>query len=396
MHRMDRPHSQSAPGRGRWPLGLLALTAATGGGALLALAWHYANVLKDGALDARHQPDRFDLEVVALEEGRITLRADGGVSSEGDWTREGTYGLEWEGGYGRLGAIRASAGREVVRDFIPFGGTPRVGVRARVDGFAFPGSPRHGHAIDFEEVSIPGELGALPAWLVPGASDTWAVFVHGKGSNRREVLRILPALQQMRLPVLAFGYRNHEGAPSSSDGFYRYGQTEWRDLDAAARYALEHGARDIVLVGYSMGGAIAVNCLFESEWATRVRGLILDSPMLDLSAAIDLGARRKGAPELLTGLVRWTAGWRFGVDWERLNYLRQAGRLAAPILLFHGDNDPTVPVAVSDALAAARPDLVTYHRVQGAAHVRSWNVDPAAYEAAVTEFLGRVAMPLPG
>jgi len=46
-----------------------------------------------------------------------------------------------------------------------------------------------------------------------------------------------------------------------------------------------------------------------------------------------------------------------------------------------------VPVETSDALAQARPDLVTYHRVPEATHARSWNIDPEKYEAAVRKFL---------
>ena len=63
----------------------------------------------------------------------------------------------------------------------------------------------------------------------------------------------------------------------------------------------------------------------------------------------------------------------------------------APILLFHGTADATVPVATSDALAAARPDLVkTYERVPGAGHVRSWNLAPVRYEQDVRAFLARL------
>ena len=81
---------------------------------------------------------------------------------------------------------------------------------------------------------------------------------------------------------------------------------------------------------------------------------------------------------------------RFGIDWNRVDYLSRAQSLNVPILLFHGDDDPTVPVATSDALAGLRPDLVTYHRVSGAGHVRSWNSDPAAYEEAVRDFVVKV------
>jgi uncharacterized protein len=52
----------------------------------------------------------------------------------------------------------------------------------------------------------------------------------------------------------------------------RYGLTEWRDLAAAAQYALARGARRLLLVGYSMGGAIVVSFLEHSPLAARVAG----------------------------------------------------------------------------------------------------------------------------
>ncbi len=48
-------------------------------------------------------------------------------------------------------------------------------------------------------------------------------------------------------------------------------------------------------------------------------------------------------------------------------------------------------MTTSDALAEARPDIVTYVRTAGVGHVRSWNADPAASEASVQDFLQRVA-----
>jgi len=280
----------------------------------------------------------------------------------------------------------------VVRDFTPIeGGAPPAGAAARVDGFAFTGDPKRAFGIDFQEVLVRSPLGDFPAWSIDGTRKTAVILVHGRKVNRREALRMLPVLQRQGFPMLVITYRNDEGLPEDPSGFYQYGLTEWRDLEAAAQLALDRGASDLVLVGYSMGGGIVANFLSRSGLAPRVRGVVFDAPMLDFSATIDFGAERKGVPGFVTTIGKQVASWRFDVNWGALDYVDRAGEWKAPILLFHGDKDDTVPMAISDRLARTRPDLVTYVRVAGASHVKAWNVDPAAYEAAVSEFLGRVA-----
>jgi fermentation-respiration switch protein FrsA (DUF1100 family) len=81
------------------------------------------------------------------------------------------------------------------------------------------------------------------------------------------------------------------------------------------------------------------------------------------------------------------AGWRFGIDWNAQAYMNRADELDEPILLFHGDKDERSPVWTSDAFAENRSDIVTYVRVPGASHVRSWNMDPEAYTGHVRDFL---------
>ena len=81
------------------------------------------------------------------------------------------------------------------------------------------------------------------------------LFVHGYNTPRREALRLLAPVVKAGFPAMVLAYRNDPGAPSSADGLRRWGATEWRDLEAATAYALDHGAERVVLVGYSMGGA---------------------------------------------------------------------------------------------------------------------------------------------
>ena len=113
--------------------------------------------------------------------------------------------------------------------------------------------------------------------------------------------------------------------------------------------------------------------------------------MINFNATIDLGARQKGYPGLVTTIAKAVSSVRFDVDWKALDYLKHTDELTVPILLFHGDADERVPVETSDALAEARPDLVRYVRVAGATHVRAWNMDPAVYKAAVSDFLQELA-----
>ena len=119
----------------------------------------------------------------------------------------------------------------------------------------------------------------FPAWLTPGETDTWVILVHGKGAERTECLRILPMFVERGHSTLPITYRNEEGAPASPSGQYQFGADEW--VEAAAEYALAAGASELILVGYSMGGAIALSFLYNSAVADRVKGVILDSPALD-------------------------------------------------------------------------------------------------------------------
>jgi alpha-beta hydrolase superfamily lysophospholipase len=383
------------------PRALLRVVVAVLVFALVAFAaggWFYSGEIRDGALVSRPpEPPPLASEVLSVGDRSITLARD--PASPPELTEAGTWGLRWAAGYGQLGAVLALRGDRVERAFTRLQGpAPKAGERAGVDGYAYPADPAVAAGRPAGEVAVPTPLGPEPAWLVSGDRDTWVILVHGYNASRTETLRTLAMVARRGYPALAISYRNDPGAPANPDGLRHWGTTEWRDLEAATRFALGRGARDLVLAGFSMGGAVVASFLLESPLAARVRGVILDSPALDLGEVIDHGAADRDLPVLgtpvppaLTLVAKGIAGVRYDLDWGRLDYVDRAGRLAAPILLFHQAGDPTVPVAISEALAADRPDLVTFERFAGDGHVRSWNVDRARYERAVAAFLQRVA-----
>lgn len=360
-------------------------------GALVAGGWYISDILRTDGLLPDHEEPPLDMVVDLVGDGSVTLRVTAESDEDGPWTIDGLWGLVWEGGYDQVGDIVQIDGEKVLRVYEPVTGGLTPGELVRLDSYVFPEDPTRGLGILFETVSYSSPLGDFEAWLVDGSSDTWAIFVHGRTGTRRETLRMLPSFLEAGLPTLVITFRNDAGAHADPSGYYRFGQTEWIDLESAAKYAIERGAEDLILVGYSMGGGTVTNFLYQSDLANEVVGVILDAPMTNFNATVDLGAEERGLPGPLVGFAKYLAKLRFGIDWGKLDYLARADELSVPVLLFHGDKDDTVPVETSDALARARPDIVSYHRFAGASHVTSWNVDRDRYETAVAEFLQGLA-----
>src|ERR1700710_722700 len=351
----------------------------------VAAAWHFSSAVL--------VPDRSaapaDTTVVALPPGHVVLERTDGTR------RRGVYGLKWQGGRAIVGAIVGEGENTVTRRLRAVDGYLAPGMKVAIDSDVYAGNPTQALGLPSSTVPIRGELGSMPAWLVPGRARTWAIVVHGINSTPETGLRVAPALHRAGLPTLLIPYREDLGAPPSPDGFHHMGLTEWRDLDAAARYALAHGARHLVLIGYSMGGAIVTQFMERSRLAPRVAGLVLDAPGLDWKDVLSYNATEMGFPSTAAVALEWAIGARIDADWDGLDALRRPQDFQLPILLFHGTEDDTVPIADSDDFAALLPRWVTYYRVPRAGHTEAWNVDPGLYERRLGAFLAR-AVPLPG
>ncbi|QFZ16653.1 alpha/beta hydrolase family protein [Saccharothrix syringae] len=375
--------SPNVRGRRRPRIVLIALAAVSVllGGGVLGAGWYYSGELLEPA-EAR--PGYHDVVIssaggtVSLVESRVTVLP-------------GTWGLAWPGGGARVGAVTGRSGGTVVRELE--GEAPPDGTSVRLEAAVWSTDPRTAHGLDYTDVRIPTELGDAPAWLVPATSPTWVVAVHGRGGSRTEALRVVPTLHDLGLPVLAVTYRNDEGAPRSPDGLYHLGDTEWRDVEAAVRYARAHGAREVVLYGWSMGGAIVGQFLGRSAEAGAVVAAVLDAPVVSWRKTLEAQARDRGLPGRLAPVAELVSDWRADLEFHRFELVEHPPAHRPPTLLFHGGADGTVPVGASRDLATAAPRLgwpVRYVEVPGAEHTAEWNVDPGAYEEVLAEFLGSV------
>lgn len=366
----------------------------------LFLGWFLANGLRDTALRVQEPLPGEGFAVRALVDGEIVLEAS---SPRQEIGHPGVIGLTWDGGYGRIGDVTRVEDNRVTRSFelvrgdppavcvdLPVAGCPQV----FPDGYAFPNGPGD-VGLAHEDVTYLSPLGPMGAWLVPPVSRVWAVHVHGWTANRRESIRLLPPIRDVGMTSMVIDYRNDPGAPADPSGHHRFGLHEWEDVDAAVRYALDAGADEIVCVGYSTGAAHILSFLEQSPHAQKIIGLVLDAPNIILADTVRHGSRGVRIPRLgvrvtplLVEFGMWIADLRWGIDWDRTNYVQRAESIIeVPTLVFHGTSDDRVPISTSRQLEARLPDLVQLHETQAAGHVMSWNADPQRYEKLLTSFL---------
>ncbi|ANE44782.1 hypothetical protein SU48_05200 [Deinococcus puniceus] len=272
------------------------------------------------------------------------------------------------------------------------------GALAWASTFVYNGTPAQ-LGVEYTDTTVSTPVGEMPAWHIPpssGEPDTLIIVIHGHGGQRSQALRMLPALQRTGAGSLFVTFRNAFGAPRIGKGYHSLGDAEAEDVLAALDWAKANGYRRAVLYGFSMGGNVALSVLREKfqPFPIPVLGVMLDCPALDWRDVILWQGRRFGLPPIMarqTALfVQRLVTRRSGQDFDAVDQLQAAPRFNVPILLFHGTRDRTIPIAQADALAAARPDIVEYHRVEGGKHIRVWNIDPEKYDAAVEGFVARV------
>ena len=388
--RLERP---SPGGRNRrrwwWTIGVVAtVLLLLYGGA----GWYVSGEIIE-ALRVPLPDDPDDTTVVSVTEDEIEVVPPENADAVADV--DAVMGLRWDAGYGQVGPAETTADGTQVRPFTLLeGDLPPVGSDlARFEGYAFPTDPSV-VGIEVETVTYASPIGDLEAWYLPGDGDTWIVAVHGRGADRHELLRMVDSIGDLRYPTLIVRYRNDPGSPTSNDSLVLAGQDEWQDVQAAVDHAIANGATDVVVYGASMGGAIGLSYVM-NETRDVVRGLVLDAPLADLREVIRLRSGEAlpvggvlGDSVLAAGrLVTWL---RTGLDFDTVDYVERADEIDVPILLFHGTDDMSVPFSVGESLAQARPDLVDFHPVEDAAHVRAWNEDPEAYDIILTDFLAAI------
>lgn len=369
--------------------GLAGATALLGAGAA-ALGWGVAR-----KLTAPVTPRDYNLTVQSVEKsgGMIRLVLDRTQST----AAPGVYNVWFEhGGWAQLGTDIEDRGRTLVARSVTGtseGLMPVAGNQASWSGI-FYASPSDAGLVH-RDVDIVTPAGHAPAWRIDGDPSMWAIHIHGLGSPRAGTLRGVQVATELGLTSLVVSFRNDGEGPRVGNGRSTLGAAEADDVDAAIGYAIRRGAERIVLFGWSMGAAIALQLAHRAAYRDLIAGLVFDSPVLDWRSVIQANCKRAGLPSTVGALATpWLTrkpfsrmvGLPAALPLGDFNWVKNAHELEVPTLILHGTQDDSVPFANSKRLRDQRPDVVTLEAFD-AGHTLNWNSDRERWHSTTSIWL---------
>lgn len=242
--------------------------------------------------------------------------------------------------------------------------------------------------VEFERVSFTAEDGVTIRgwWFARPESQQVVIGLTGHRGTKPDLLGIGSGLWRAGNNVLLFDYR---GCGESDRATQSLAHHEVRDARAAVRYARERMAEArIGVIGYSMGGAIAI---LVAAADPSIRAVVADSPFATMRDVIANAYRRRRVPtrpilDLADAVMRWQYGYQF----EAVRPIDVVAKIAPrPLLLIHGTADTIIPVDHSQRLYAAAGEPKELWLFEGAAHCAGYFVDRPAYVSRVAEFFAK-------
>ena len=210
----------------------------------------------------------------------------------------------------------------------------------------------------------------LHGWLVLAEPVRYLLLhCHGNGGNISQRIDIIKGFHEVGVSVFMFDYRGYgqSSGSISEKGFYL-------DAEAAGRIAREQAERygaKLIVSGHSLGGIAAVHV----GAIEKCDGVVLESTFPNMGAMARVHY-------LLPPLERWLQ--------DRLNAAGEIGRLRAPVIFFHGDQDDIVPIELGRQLYALAPEPKEFVVLPGAGHNDTYWAGGNLYFAKVREFLVRL------
>lgn len=250
------------------------------------------------------------------------------------------------------------------------------------------------YELDFDDVSFPARDGlTLRGWWIPAAlagadSNRAVIFLHGHGGSMDPDVQYVPAFHAAGLSVLMFDFRAHgrsEGHVSTM------GYLERQDALGAVDFLKSKGIERIGLLGFSMGGGVA---MLTAPICPDVCAVISDGGPARLNSALRGWCMEKKLPRWLAAAVAWltlaVTSLRLRANMFRYEPVRWVGQIAPrPVLLIHGECDPYLPPGDFGALVAEANEPKEVWRVPEVGHRTVDQMYPDEYRRRVVAFFER-------
>jgi dipeptidyl aminopeptidase/acylaminoacyl peptidase len=251
--------------------------------------------------------------------------------------------------------------------------------------------------LEYEDVTIRANDGVeLSGWFIDVGAKATVIAIHGYTSSRWDETYMKPVIMMLArngFNVAAFDFRAHgrSGGNVTTFGFKEV--DDYRIVISWLKAAKTGGAERIGVIGFSMGGAVALMLAAEDN---RVDAIVADSPYMDIVASGRRWIMRMGEPvkSILLGLyplVIFYSSRLLGIDASKLKLYNYAEKIRKPVLLVAGRRDDLVSVEeIEDFYNAARKANGNVELwVTDSQHVRSIVDYPDEYEKRVIGFFKR-------
>ncbi len=236
----------------------------------------------------------------------------------------------------------------------------------------------------------------LKGWLFEAKGSTKTIILaHGYGQNRlqfgEKTLDMVKNLLAKGYNVLLFDFRNSGMSEGNLTSISIY---EKDDLLGAVNYVKAQGAKNVVLLGYSMGAATSILAAAESP---DVDGVIADSPFSDLNEylneSLPVWSNLPSIPFTKTILLSVKLLSR--LDPSDSSPREAIAKIAPrPVLLIHSKDDKSIPSSSSRELysiySKAAGDKAEFWETKDADHVGTYEMNPDEYMKRIFSFLDKV------
>lgn len=198
----------------------------------------------------------------------------------------------------------------------------------------------------------------LPTSGVPRAT---LLHLHGNAENLSSHVHLVTWLPQHGYAVLSIDYRGYG---------LSQGQTSvaalHEDAETALAWLVDRGAErtgPLVVLGQSIGGAVAIRMVARTPLRGHVAGVIADSAFSSYRRI----AREKLAAFWLTWPLQWPLSRLIGERYAPIDVVAELSPI--PLLLIHGGRDQVVDPSHAQRLFAAACDPKTLWLIPEAGHI---------------------------